>query len=392
MTPRHLPPRSGLPAAIPSDPVLSDGRAPCIDEGGCAGQAQCRSGLQTAMALPRKWRSGDRSYSSGARSRPGGRSYGGRRRSSGVVLLSVLLVVALLAAVAWQLVGRQTLVIAQARYTFNGDQSLEYALGAEAFARQVLFEEWQAGGADKDTLLEPWAQTVPPFEIDNGFLEVQVTDMHRCFNLNSLAGGAWQQNLDRLKTLLRNRGVPEALAEAWRDWVDPDQDITGFGAEDGDYLLQQPPYRTADAPAAHVSEFRLIRGVEAEHLEALEGALCTLPSTTLAINVNTAEAPVLASLAPTASEVQMQALTEGVRDFDNVGQVTSQFPDLEAAVDALSVTSEYFRVDVRASVDGGITELSSLLRRDRSTGAIELVSRNFGRDFRTRFVVDVEEQ
>ena len=88
----------------------------------------------------------------------------------------------------------------------------------------------------------------------------------------------------------------------------------------------------------------------------------------------------------------MQALTEGVRDFDNVGQVTSQFPDLEAAVDALSVTSEYFRVDVRASVDGGITELSSLLRRDRSTGAIELVSRNFGRDFRTRFVVDVEEQ
>jgi len=309
-----------------------------------------------------------------------------------VVLLSVLLVLALLSAVAWQLMGRQSLVIAQARFTFTGDQSLEYALGAEAFARQVLFEEWSRGGASKDTLEEPWARTTPPFEVDNGFIEVQLTDMHRCFNLNSLAGGAWQQNLERLKTLLRNRNVPEALAEAWRDWVDADQDITGFGAEDGEYLLENPPYRTANQPAAHVSEFRLLRGIEQDYLEALEGLLCVLPTSELEINVNTAEAAVLASLSPELSEVQMQALTEALRDYDNLDAVTTQFPDLATAVDVLSVTSEYFRVDVRATVDDGKTELSSLLRRDPGNGAVELVSRNFGRDFRTRFVVETEEE
>ncbi|MEQ8783469.1 MAG: type II secretion system minor pseudopilin GspK [Roseibium album] len=313
------------------------------------------------------------------------------RRQTGVVLLTVLLVLALLSAIAWQLMGRHSLVIAQARYTFTGDQSLEYALGAETFARQVLFEEWSQGGAGKDTLQEVWAQPVAPFEVDNGFLEIQVRDMHGCFNLNSLAGSQWQQNLERLRNLLRNRNVPESLAEAWRDWVDPDQEITGFGAEDGDYLLEDPAYRTADRSAADVSEFRLLRGIEQDHLDALEGALCVLPSTDLSVNVNTADAAVLAALSPGLSEPQMQAFAEAVRDYDNVSEVVTEFPDLTGAVDALSVTSQYFRVDVRARVDDGQTELSSLLRREPSSGAIELISRDFGRNFRSLFAAEDDE-
>jgi general secretion pathway protein K len=313
------------------------------------------------------------------------------RRTGGVVLLSMLLVLALLSAIAWQLMGRHTLVIAQARFTFSGDQALEYALGAEAFARQVLYEEWSRNGPDKDTLQEVWAQPTAPFEVDNGFLELQVLDMHRCFNLNSLAGQQWQQNLERLKTLLRNRGVPEALADAWKDWVDADIDIHAFGAEDGEYLGEEVPYRTANAPAAHVTELRLVRGIEAEHLEALEDALCVLPITELKLNVNTAGAAVLASLGPNLAEAQMQALTESVRDYDDVGQLTAQFPDLAAAVDALGVSSEYFRINARAQVDGSQAELSSLVRRDPSSGRVELISRDLGRNFQSLFTAETEE-
>ncbi len=311
-------------------------------------------------------------------------------RRRGVVLLSVLLVLALLSALAWQLMGRHSLVIAQSRFSFTGDQTLEYALGAESFARQVLYEEFSRGGAGKDTLLEPWAQPTAPFEIDNGFLEIQVMDLHRCFNLNSLAGNDWQSNLTRLKTLLRNRNVPETLADAWRDWVDADQEISGFGAEDGDYLLATPPYRTANALAAHVSELEQIRDVEPEHIEALADVLCVLPTAELAINVNTAHPAVLAALSPALSEPQMEAFTAAERDYDQVAQVTGEFPDLSGAVDALTVTSEYFRVDVRARIDESQTELSSLLRRDPSSGEIELVSRNLGRNFRSLFAADSE--
>ena len=53
----------------------------------------------------------------------------GNARQRGVVLLSVLLILALLTALTYQMVGRQSLVVAQARQTFGGDQALAYALG-----------------------------------------------------------------------------------------------------------------------------------------------------------------------------------------------------------------------------------------------------------------------
>jgi general secretion pathway protein K len=312
-------------------------------------------------------------------------------KASGVVLLSVLLVLALMSALAWQLMGKHTLVIAQARFSFTADQTLAYALGGETFARQILFEEWSQGGPEKDTLQEVWAQPAAPFEIDNGFLEIQVRDLHRCFNLNSLAGSAWEPNLARLKTLLRNRGVPENLAEVWKDWVDADQEVTGFGAEDLDYMLEPIPYRTADRPAADVSEFKLLRGMEPEYLEALGPELCVLPSTELWLNVNTVSGAVLAALDPNLNEQQMEAFADSVRDYDSAAEVLAQFPELATGGDVLNVTSVYFEVNVRARVDDGQTELSSVLRRDPTTGKIELISRNFGRNFQSLFTAEADE-
>ena len=308
-----------------------------------------------------------------------------RRLNRGVVLLSVLLIVALLAAIAYQLLARHSLTVAQARYSFSGDQSLAYALGAETLARQVLFEDWSQSGPGVDNLLETWAQPLAPFEIENGLLEVQVRDMHSCFNLNSLAGAEAQRNLARLKTLLGNNNVPDTLADTWHDWVDADDSISGFGAEDGDYLLLEQAYRTANQRAGHVSEFRLINGFEADYLEALGDVLCVLPSDSLRLNINTASAQVLASLSPKLTAQQMLGFVEVERSYTDVSELTSEFPDLAAAVDALTVTSEYFEVQVRAVVDGSVTELASLLHRDPNDGTLKVISRDLGKDFRSLF-------
>ncbi len=308
-----------------------------------------------------------------------------RHLNRGVVLLSVLLIVALLAAVAYQLLARHSLTVAQARYSFSGDQSLAYALGAETLARQVLYEDWSQSGPGVDNLLETWAQPLAPFEIENGLLEVQVRDMHSCFNLNSLAGSEGQRNLARLKTLLRNNNVPDTLADAWHDWVDADNSISGFGAEDGEYLLLKQAYRTANQRAGHVSEFRLIKGFEVDYLDALGDVLCVLPSDSLRLNINTASAQVLASLSPKLTAQQMLGFVEVERSYTDVAELTSEFPDLAAAVDALTVTSEYFEVQVRAVVDGSVTELASLLHRDPNDGTLKVISRDLGKDFRSLF-------
>lgn len=309
-------------------------------------------------------------------------------RQGGVVLLSVLLILALLMALVYQLVGRQSLVVAQARQTFSGDQSLEYALGAEAFARQLLFEDWSQTGQGSDNLTEAWAQPLTPFEVEEGFLEIQIRDLNGCFNLNSVAagqGGA-RVNLERLKTLLRNLNLPETIAEAWLDWIDPDQEIQGFGAEDGEYLLGDTGYRTADRPAAHVSELALIRDIDREQLAVLRDAVCVIPSEELKLNVNTASAIALAALNPALSEAALLPIVESERAYRSVEELTSQQAELAGAVDALSVTSEYFEVQIRAQVGDSLTELATLLHRNPDDGVIRLVMRDFGRSFRSLFV------
>lgn len=306
----------------------------------------------------------------------------------GVVLLSMLLILALLSALGYQMVGRHSLVVAQARYTFTHDQALAYALGGETFARQILYEDWSQTGAGVDNLGEAWAQPLAPFEIDDGLLEVQIRDLNGCFNLNSLAGNDAQKNHARLKTLLRNLSVPEEFADSWRDWVDSDQEISGFGAEDGAYLLNEDGYRTANRMAGHISELKLLKDMQPEYFALLEDNLCVVPSDELHLNVNTAGSHALAALSPSLSEAQMLALTEAPRTYSEVSEVTNEYPELAAAADALTVTSEYFEVQVRAQVGESRAELASVLHRDPNDGTLTLIMRDFGRDFRSLYEAD----
>ncbi|MFP6837950.1 MAG: type II secretion system minor pseudopilin GspK [Pseudomonadales bacterium] len=306
----------------------------------------------------------------------------------GVVLLSMLLILALLSALAYQMVSRQSLVVAQARYTFTHDQTLSYALGGEAFARQMLYEDWSQTGAGVDNLTEAWAQPLAPFEIDDGLLEVQIRDLNGCFNLNSLAGNDAQQNHVRLKTLLRNLNLPEGIADSWRDWVDADEEISGFGAEDGVYLMYDNAYRTANQLAGHISELKLLKDMQPEYVTLLEDNVCVIPTDSLRLNINTAGSHALAALSPNLAEPQMLTLTEARRSYTDIAEATSEYPELVPAADALTVNSEYFEVRVRAQVGESRVELASLLHRDPNDGMLSLVMRDFGRDFRSRYEAD----
>ena len=262
---------------------------------------------------------------------------------------------------------------------------------AGALARQVLYDDFSRSGPDSDNLLEMWAQPLAPLEVEGGLMEVQLRDLHRCFNLNSLAGAEAQDNHARFKTLLRNLSIPETFADSWLDWVDPDQEIAGFGAEDGEYLLRDPGYRAANRLAAHVSELKLIRDMSTEYYEALREHVCVLPSDQLRLNINTADAMPLAALAPSVNPQQMQALVEAERAYTQVAEITNEYPDLAAAEASLTVKSEYFELQVRALVDESQVELASVLHRNANDGSITLIGRDWGKDFRAMLRVYVED-
>lgn len=308
-------------------------------------------------------------------------------RNRGVALISVLLVVAILLAVAANLMTRHSLVISQNQNTYSQNQALQYALGAEALARQVLFEDFSTGGPEIDHFGEVWAQAVLPFELDEGgFLEAQVSDLQGCFNINNVLGSG-DAGLKQMRRLLINLGVQPQIADGWKDWVDSDDTITGFGAEDSEYLLAQVPHRTPNTLVTHTSELRQLQNVTAEELALVMPEVCALPQSETRLNVNTAQVQALAALDDTIAPGSLVALTESERAYASVADFLTDYPDFQAVQAQLSVTSEYFALHAIAQVGDTSFTIYSQIHRDPNDGKITVLSRDFGKLFRSNVEV-----
>ena len=172
---------------------------------------------------------------------------------------------------------------------------------------------------------------------------------------------------------------PPALVQAISDWIDADIDprIPG-GAEDDFYLGLDLPYRTANQPVASISELRLVSGMNTDLYEVLSPLLTALPTGT-PVNVNTADAPVLAALVPGMTladaqgivELRKEAPFESVNDFMQADAMAGR----EVDDTRFSVASEFFLLASRTTVGETQVSLYSLLHRD-SAGTIHVMGRS----------------
>ena len=299
----------------------------------------------------------------------------------GLALVSVLLIVAVTTALAYEIANRHAFGVAVSRQVFSGSQAREYALGGEQYARQLLYADWEDEGTrSKDTLLEDWSSMPEAFEVDDGGIEMRIVDLSSRFNLNSLLGAEGPQNAARLKRLFTHLELDPKYVDAWVDWIDPDQEVQPYGAEDADYLLRELPHRAANQRAVDISELRLAVPFESRDAYArLAPHVTVLPTDQLAININTVADAVLASLAPNFPAADAQLVVTQVRDYDNVEGVIASYATLGESAAALRVGSQFFEVQVRAHVGETRSELTSVLHRDQKTGELTLLSRNFGR-------------
>ena len=313
-------------------------------------------------------------------------------RQTGVALISVLLIVAILMAVATRLLAGHNLVINQHQNTFEFDQALHYALGAETLARQALYEDATNSGPEIDHLEELWAQDILPFELDEGgFLEAQLTDLNGCFNLNALSDGASEtkQQAERVATLL---GLPNDLLHAWRDWVDADDDITELaGAEEGTYLVANPAYRTPNRPVTSTSELYLMPNVDPQQVQALMPHVCLLPDASNQINVNTAGPVALASLLDpqTASLAVTEAIVAQPRQYATAQEFKDAHVEFQAVENgAIQLKSSYFALHVQAQVGEASVSLYSLLHRDPTDNRVTVLARDFGKLFQSNVQIE----
>ena len=310
----------------------------------------------------------------------------------GVALISVLLVVAVLVAITTRLLTGHNLVVHHHRATFEQNQALQYAYGAETLARQLLFEDHSSSGPGVDHFGEPWARQMTPFELDDiGFMEARIEDLSGCFNLNSLASNdqvVVERSLKRLKRMLRELQVNESLADNIRDWVDADNRVNGFGAEDNTYLGKSPPHRTANRGIWHLSELYLLDLAQTEQVRAIYPYICLLPFADNKININTANSLTLASLADGIGMGSAEAITLTNRAYSSVDEFVSANPEYAAVAEDLTVRSEHFALHVQAVVGDAWITLYSHLSRNLSDGRINVLQRDFAKLFRSSLTTD----
>lgn len=305
----------------------------------------------------------------------------GHCRQRGVALLTILLVAALASVMLVQLLSRHHLSVAYTRQALHSQQALSYALGAESWVRHLLHRDRLQDDRSPpvDSLEDAWTEPEVPFEVAGGGIEIRVRDLEGLFNLNSIDGDP--AALERFRRLLSALELEATLADVLLDWIDVDEEVSGLGAEDGVYLLEDPPYRTANTAVASVSELRLLANMDAEQYDRLAPFVTALPAAAGLININTAPAPVMAALAPGMDPVQAGSYARPQTPWLLPGDLIGQEAGFAPEAGVMTTQSRLFEVSILVRHGTQRLLLRSLIHRDPETGLTRVLRRSLGGRF-----------
>lgn len=297
------------------------------------------------------------------------------RASRGVALITALLVVALATVAAVAMASRQQLDVRRTANLLDGDQAYAYAEAVEGWGRMILDRDVKDNQLDK--LDDTWAQQLPPIAVPGGQIGGYIIDLQGRFNINNLLtpeGQLSEPDLQYFQRLLRALELDAAVALAVVDWLDNDFD-TRFpdGAEDDYYLSTEVPYRAANRSMQSISELRLVKGIDAKTWKALAPYISALPART-ALNINTAQAPLLQALVEEFSPASAEQMVESRGDagYDTVEAFLQQdaFAGREIATGSLAVASQFFLIRSEITLGTARARVFSVVQRNNKGSQI----------------------
>lgn len=303
-------------------------------------------------------------------------------RQRGVAIITALLIVAIATTVSVAISTRLQLDVRRTGNIIAGDQAYLYTLAAESWSQRILKEDRKEN--EIDHLGENWAIELPPLPVEGGYIQGKLTDLQSCFNINSLLGADADITLarTRLERLLVNLKIDKANTQAIIDWLDDDLQTTiPDGAEDVYYMNLERPYRTANAPMQSSSELRLIKGFEDPELYATVLPHVCAFGVNAPININTASAEVLRSLADGISDSDIEKIIEQRNDtaFNTINDFTS-FNNLNKKItstESLSVDTEYFMLQTESTI-GQVRVITYSIIHRTSDGNTTVIARSQG--------------
>lgn len=317
-------------------------------------------------------------------------------KARGSAIIVALLIMALVATIATAMAVQQQAQTERTTLVLNTDRTYLYTKAVETWAIRLLIQNYQeakdSGRSDLNaTAIDLLPQTFSDLSVGYGFqVSGKVQDLQGKFNLNNLTNEKYETNFVNLILAVDpdvDAKKAKAIATATHDWVskpkkkkdsgatnnslasDDDSDSQPTPANskiNSDYTSRHPPYRAAQALMASPSELRLVKGMTSGLYRRLQPFITALPGTT-AINVNTASAPVIASLSSSIDlQTAMQIVqTRGDEPYSSMSDFLNDSTIQNANIQNgnLTMNSTYFLVTAKVSNSSEKMTLHAMIYR-----------------------------
>lgn len=323
-----------------------------------------------------------------------------KRGERGAALLTVLMLVAVMAALSASALERLRLSTRLAANAGAIDQARAYAVAAEQIAAARVSDLVEADPARVSGAA--WNGRTTRLPLPGGLATARIRDGGNCFNLNSVVAGqpgmpnaplmVRPSGLTQFTMLLQVSGVGEndarRIAASLADWIDTDDRALLDGAEDAAYAQRTPAYRTGNTFMADPSELRAVAGVTTEIYDRLRPWICALPTSDLSpININSLtpeQAPLIAMLLPQPVGIdRVRSLIasrpaggwEGVSAFLNAASRADMVFGGEAQ-NQLQARTRWFALDITVELGVGRVDEQALI--DARVLPARVVRRSWG--------------
>jgi general secretion pathway protein K len=317
-----------------------------------------------------------------------------KKKVVGSAIIVALLIMTLVAILATMMTVQQQTQIQRTMLVLNTDRLYLYAKAVEAWAIMQLTQDIEqakeqaveTGGNINNTAIDVIPLSFKNITVANAFqISGQLNDLQGKFNLNNLTQKKYEENFVNLIMAVDPDFDPDEakkIAKSVHDWVSKptsnnstEQSTTGQStpansAINKHYVQRHPPYRAAQALMASPSELRLIKGMTPGLYLRLQPFITALPKST-PININTASAPVIASLNHTIDlQSAMQIVqNRGDAPFNSMNDFLNDQTIQSANIKKSDVTmnSEYFLVTAQVNIGSDKLTLKAMLYRPLKT-------------------------
>jgi len=292
-------------------------------------------------------------------------------RNKGVVLISILLIVLLLSAVAITFGNKYLVSLKRAQYIEFQSLSLNAFRNVEAMSLNKIdkFSRFNSSNLTKEN---PLLTDEIYFEINGATIVGSIDDASNCFNINSLVRAGKEDYQENKKSMNAFRelmylaevdnNVAEEIIDQIIDWIDKNSNPRAYGLEDYYYSgpLHNPREFSGGRLLIDIEELKSIPSVRLVDWDIFKEFFCAYPfATNLKLNINTLDKNnilLLTAFFPKIDIKDSEYIIENIplNGFQDINTFLQAFEDIDLSSPNGEVifTSDIFNIETVIEYEG----------------------------------------